>query len=226
MPRIARIVGVGLPHHITQRGNYKQDIFLDDNDKEKYLFWVGEYSLKYNLSILSYCLMQNHVHFIAIPEEEDSLAKTFNTAHMRYSQYFNKKLKTTGHLWQGRFYSSVLDNPHLLMAAKYVERNPVRAKLVQHPWQWKWSSALVHAKETEKSPIRLKNIFEIIDMSHEEWRQYIDVIEGEENLDNIRKHTLTGRPLGSITFIEKLEKIFGRRLLALPRGRPANKTKK
>ena len=82
MPRIARLVAVGLPHHITQRGNYRQDVFLDDSDREKYLSWIQEYSNKYKLDILSYCLMQNHVHFIAVPEKEDSLAKTFNTAHM------------------------------------------------------------------------------------------------------------------------------------------------
>ena len=75
MPRIARIVAVGLPHHITQRGNYRQEVFLDDSDRRQYLFWIQEYSLKYHLSILAYCLMSNHVHFIAIPQEEDSLAK-------------------------------------------------------------------------------------------------------------------------------------------------------
>ena len=108
MPRIGRIVAVGFPHHITQRGNYRQDIIVDDKDREKYLLWVQEYSQKFGLSILVYCLMQNHVHFIAIPTREDSLAKTFHAAHMRYSQYFNRRLRTTGHLWQGRFYAKTV----------------------------------------------------------------------------------------------------------------------
>ena len=86
MPRIARVVAVGIPHHITQRGNYRQDVFLDDSDRRKYLLWIQEYSQKYHLNILVYCLMRNHAHFIAIPQKEDSLARTFNTAHMRYSQ--------------------------------------------------------------------------------------------------------------------------------------------
>ncbi len=93
MPRIGRVVAVGLPHHITQRGNYRQDIFSDDSDREKYLEWFREYSNKYELSELGYCLMTNHVHFIVIPNKEDSLAKTFNTTNMRYSQYFNRKRK-------------------------------------------------------------------------------------------------------------------------------------
>jgi len=226
MPRIARLVAVGLPHHITQRGNYRQDVFLDDSDREKYLSWIQEYSNKYKLDILSYCLMQNHVHFIAVPEKEDSLAKTFNTAHMRYSHYFNKKLKAQGHLWQGRFYSCVLDEPHLIVAAKYIERNPVRAKIVNKPWQWLWSSAKAHTDNKEQSQIRLKNIFEIIDnMSYDAWKYYIDSKEDREAADAIRMHTLTGRPLGTYKFIEALEKRFGRRLVALPIGRPRRNEK-
>jgi putative transposase len=224
MPRIARIVAVGLPHHITQRGNYRQNVFLDDDDRKQYLSWIQEYSNEYGLSILAYCLMQNHVHLIAIPDRQNSLAKTFNVAHMRYSQYFNKKMQTTGHLWQGRFYSCILDEPHLMVAAKYIERNPVRANIVRKPWEWKWSSALAHIKK-EESLIRLKDLFKIIDMSCESWRQYIDSKEDEKTLDDMRKHTLTGRPLGAIEFIEKLEERFGRRLVALPRGRPTKKQK-
>lgn len=172
MPRIARIVAVGLPHHITQRGNYRQNVFLDDDDRKQYLSWIQEYSNEYDLSILAYCLMQNHVHLIAIPDRQSSLAKTFNVAHMRYSQYFNKKMQATGHLWQGRFYSCILDEPHLMVAAKYIERNPVRANIVRKPWEGKWSSALAHIKK-EESLVRLKDLFKIIDMSCESWRQYI-----------------------------------------------------
>ena len=219
MPRIGRVVAVGLPHHITQRGNYKQDIFFDDNDRQQYLYWVEEYSTKYSLSIIAYCLMRNHVHFIAIPRNEDSLAKTFNTAHMRYSQYFNKKLKQNGHLWQGRFYSCVLDEPDLLLAARYIERNPVRVKIVREAWQWKWSSALAHTGMGE-SPLQLNDFFKIVDMSCKSWKGYIDSAEDEKVLSNIRKCTLTGRPLGAPAFIDKLEKRFNRKLIALSKGRP------
>jgi putative transposase len=223
MPRIGRVVAVGFPHHITQRGNYRQDIFIDDKDREKYLSWIQEYSQKFGLSILAYCLMKNHVHFIAIPDREYSLAKTFHTVHMRYSQYFNKKLKSTGHLWQGRFYSCVLDEPHLIVATKYIERNPVRAKIVDKPWQWRWSSALVHVDKIVESPLKLADFFGIVDMSYQSWTEYIDSEDDTKKLCEIRKHTLTGRPLGSVSFIEDLEKRFCRKLTALPRGRPKNK---
>ncbi|WP_068349087.1 transposase [Kosmotoga arenicorallina] len=105
MPRSARIVLEGIAHHVTQRGNYRQSVFEDPEDRVKYLELIKEYSTKYGLKIYAYCLMTNHVHFIAVPEKEDSLAMTFKYAHMRYSQYFNRKHHRTGHLWQGRFYS-------------------------------------------------------------------------------------------------------------------------
>ncbi len=171
------------------------------------------------IELLAYCLMQNHVHFIAIPNKEDSFAKTFNSAHMRYSQYFNKKIKARGHLWQGRFYSCILDQPHLLMAAKYIERNPVRSGLAKKPWEWKWSSAAYHTGR-ENSLLALGDLFKLADMSSDSWKQYIDSKEEGNALEAIRRHTFTGRPIGTIAFVKKLEEKFGRRLLALPRGRP------
>lgn len=220
MPRIARIVAPNYPHHITQRGNYRQSIFSDDNDRIKYLSLINEYSHKYKVIILSYCLMDNHVHFVAIPKEKDSLARAFNTAHMRYSQYFNKKLKVYGHLWQGRFYSCVLDESHLIAASKYIERNPVRSNLTTKPWLWKWSSAQSHVESKTKPIIDATKLFEYIDFTHDKWKEYIEHSDKPEELSFIRKHTIAGRPLGSTAFIAKLEKFFNINLNIIPRGRP------
>lgn len=225
MPRIARVVAVGLPHHITQRGNYQQVVFLDEADRRRYLWWIRDYSIKYDLSILAYCLMQNHVHFIAIPYKIDSLAKTFNAAHMRYSQYLNEKLEKKGHLWQGRFYSCILDEPHLILAARYIERNPVRAGLVEKPWQWLWSSALEHVNGKTDGIIKLGNLFEIVGMSHSSWKEYIDKQEKEDLLQRIRKYTIKGSPLGTTEFVEKLEGETGRKLRVLRVGRPKKEEK-
>ncbi len=219
MPRTARIVVPDLPYHITQRGNYRQNIFEDDEDRLSYLSWIDDYSKKYKLSIFAYCLMDNHVHFIAIPRKEDSLAKVFSISHMRYSQYFNKKKNASGHLWQGRFYSCVLDEGYLLAALRYVERNPVRAGIVRKPWRWKWSSAGAHVGQGD-GVINLENITSLIDTTAEEWKEYIDLDENEEKVEDIRKHTLLGRPLGTKDFIAKLSKKIGRVLNVLPRGRP------
>ena len=223
MPRIGRIVAVGLPHHITQRGNYGQKIFLDREDRKRYLDLISEYSHKYKLSILSYCLMNNHVHFIGIPRNKDSLSKTFNTSHMKYSQYFNKKKGERGHLWQGRFYSCVLDEKHLIAAGRYVERNPVRAKLTDKPWKWRYSSAGVHIGEKEDNLFKLSDFFEYADIRKSGWKRYIEREEKEGEIERIEKHTNAGRPLGGIDFIEKLEKKFKRRLRPLAWGRPKKK---
>ena len=138
---------------------------------------------------------------------------------MRYSQYFNKKKNTSGHLWQGRFYSCVLDEPHLMVALRYVEKNPVRAGMVEKAWQWKWSSETAHISRSTGA-IYLEEIRNIIDITIESWKQYLDSDENEEDVKNIRKHTLLGRPLGTKAFIAKLGRKVGRILSVLPRGRP------
>lgn len=222
MGRIARVVISGYPYHITQRGNYKQKVFSNQEDYKIYLSWIAEYSRKNKLSILAYCLMPNHVHFIAIPEENTSLARTFNLSHMRYSQYYNKKDDKIGHLWQGRFFSTLLSKDHLYEAVRYVENNPVKAKIVEASEDWEWSSARDHLD------IRKKNILlKVADyreyLQIENWRDYLKGKTDKNIEEEIKKNTKTGRPCGGESFIEKLEKILGRRLRALPEGRPRMK---
>jgi len=225
MPRTARIVIPEYPYHVTQRGNYRQEIFQDDRDREKYLSWIEEYSRKHKLPIYAYCLMNNHVHFICKPLRKDSLAKVFSVAHMRYSQYFNKKMKAKGHLWQGRFYSCVMENQHLYAALRYVERNPVRANLVTKPWEWEWSSAGYHAGEKEMNQFKLADITEILDLNGMQWKEYIDTKEDMNDIKGIRKCTILGRPWGDKGFIKKLAEKLGQELIFRPKGRPKKNKK-
>ncbi len=220
MPRIARVIKVGSPHHVTQRGNYNQNVFLDDADRERYLLWVREYSEKFGVSFLAYCLMPNHVHFVLIPREKNSLGKMFNATHMRYSQYFHKRIKAKGHLWQGRFNSCVVDKKHLREVIRHIERNPVRAQIVEKPWHWKWSSAGVHSGEDNNAGVELQNLSSFLGESCEGWSQYLKYNTDPKVIDDLRKCTLTGRPLGAREFVKKLEEESGRRLYPLPRGRP------
>lgn len=191
MPRIARIVAVGQPHHVTQRGNNKEKVFIVESDYMRYLKWLKEYVNKYKLSILAYCLMPNHVHFIVIPSTPHSLYKTFNMCHMLYSQYFNRKEGRTGHLWQGRFHSCILDEKHLYAAIRYVETNPVRAQLVRKAEDWKWSSARDHFG-IEKSLLPIAKVDDFVDIT--DWGNFLK-LEQEEMVEKIREHTLTGRPI-------------------------------
>jgi len=209
--------GGGHPHHITQRGNYRQQVFQGDEDYLQYLEWLKSYSTKYSLKIWAYCLMGNHVHFISMPMEPDSLAKTFNTLHMRYSQYFNMRNKATGHLWQGRFFSCVLDERHLYAGIRYVETNPVRAGIVKKAEDYKWSSARSHVKG-KTDPILSNDCYVLKKIK--DWSAYLKEKGDVSQIDAIRQNTRTGRPCGDDRFAQKIEKLLGRRLAALPRGRP------
>ena len=224
MPRTARIVAEGFPHHITQRGNYRQNVFDNPTDMTKYFEFISMYTNKYNVKILSYCLMNNHVHFIVIPEKTDSISKAFNRAHFRYSQYYNKKKNIKGHLWQGRFYSCVIDKDeaYLLAAMKYVERNPVRAKIAKKPWEWKWSSAGYHTGEGE-SDLNVAEIGEFTGINEKEWKKIIEETDKGEQIEEIRKVTGVGRGFGGEGFIKKLEKELKVTLRILKAGRPKEK---
>lgn len=217
MPRIARAVAVGFPHHITQRGNYRQRVFENDDDYLRYLEWLQAYSKKYALKIWAYCLMSNHVHFIAVPMESDSLAKTFNTLHMRYSQHINTRQQNRGHLWQGRFFSCALDERHLYAAMRYVESNPVRSRLVKKPEDYRWSSAYAHVKG-KKDAVLSDDCYMVEKIK--DWSSYLKEKDDTTLVEDIRQSTKAGRPCGDNRFVMKIGKLLKRKLTALPKGRP------
>lgn len=217
MPRSARFVLSGHPFHLTHRGNNKRQIFYSDEDRRKYLFWFEEARQKWKVRVLSFCLMSNHVHFIAVPESDFSLAKMIHTVHRRYAYYLNQKYGHSGHLWEGRYYSCVLDDNHLMAAIRYVERNPVRANIVRKPWDWVWSSAREHL-DLEKNIISLGDINRFFSIPR--WREYIDQVESEEDLDQIRKQTMAFKAWANDDFRETVKQQYGIDLFLNERGRP------
>ena len=136
MARLARVVAVGIPHHVTQRGNARQFILSSDAERLVYLELLREYATLHQLSVLGYCLMSNHVHLVVVPQQSDALAKALKQTHGRYAAYWNAGHKSSGHAWQGRYYSCPLDEPHLWEALRYTELNPVRAGMVAEPESW------------------------------------------------------------------------------------------
>ena len=130
-----------MPHHVVQRGNNRQDVFFVDDDRKVYLSFLQEEAGRSGLEVLGYCLMADYVHLVGRPEAEDSLGKAVGRTHFRYTQYINRFHGRSGHLWQGRFGSCALDEAHYWAALRYVERNPVRARLVGQAWLYPWSSA-------------------------------------------------------------------------------------
>ena len=219
MARIARTIAVGYAHHITQWGNNHENVFFTDADRRLYLQILQEQADRSGLEIIGYCLMSNHVHIVAVPHREDSLAKAIGGTHLRYTQYINDVHKRSGHLWQGRFASCALDKHRLWLAVKYVELNPVRARLCRKPWLYAWSSAAAHVDEKAKSDLlNLKHWYDRV--SAEQWR--LQLAEGidEAQVEALRVRTRTGRPLGSDKFLTQIETLLGRRVRARPAGRP------
>jgi len=228
MPRIARVVAAGYPHHITQRGNYQQEIFSDDRDREKYISLIENENKRYGLIILAYCLMSNHVYVIGVPKREDSMWNVFKYVNMKYSQYHNRRMGISGHLFQGRFFSCVMDEQHTMACARYIERNPVRAKIVKKPWNWKWSSAKVHCGLDRYDKLGVRNLFDYIDIDEgrDGWKGFIEEVDNAEEIKEIREQTRRGRPLGGSSFVERLEGKYNRSLKLKSRGRPRKKMKK
>ena len=219
MPRIARVVCSDTPYHVTQRGNYRQDIFEEEADREKYMEFFIFYKEKYKLKLYAWCLMSNHVHFVVEPSTEDGLAKVFNNTNMRYSQYFNRKRGLAGHLFQGRFFSCVLDSDHLYEAMRYVELNPLRAGVSSRPDAYKWSSARKHL--TGKGDIVLNDVSKHLEIDN--WRAYLKEKMDEEIVKRIRANTKTGRPAGDDKFVQKIEKKTGMNFNFKKVGRPKKK---
>ena len=114
MARLPRIVLPGIPHHVTQRGNRRERVFFEDGDYALYLDLMSEAAARSRVAIWAYCLMPNHVHIVAVPSDEDGLRRTFRYVHRHYTGYINARMRVTGHLWQGRFSSVAMDEPHLV----------------------------------------------------------------------------------------------------------------
>ncbi len=208
MPRMPRLVVPGYPHHVTQRGNRRQKTFFNTEDYQAYLDLIAIAKPKAGCDIWAYCLMPNHVHFVIVPEFEDSLALLFKEAHRRYTRRINFRENWRGHLWQERFHSFVMDEQHLNATVKYVELNPVKARLCNNPQDWQWSSVHAHLSSNDDGFVSVRPMLE----KFPNWSGYLEQGDSENKFERIRKHTRTGRPLGSISFIETLEAMTGKML--------------
>lgn len=215
MPRIARLVVPHYPHHVTQRGNRRQQSFFSPCDYQAYLDLLAAQLALNKVDLWAYCLMPNHVHLILVPRSLDGLARVMRETHARYARRVNLKHEWCGHLWQERFHSFVMDDFHLIAAARYVELNPVRAGLCQHADAWPWSSARAHLHGRNDRILSDKPLRELIP----DWKAYLAEKVPNEQVRAINRHSASGRPAGDSRFIERLELLTGRSLkLARPRS--------
>jgi putative transposase len=224
MPREPRVVVPGLPHHITQRGNARQDVFVKDSLRRAYLELLAEHANANQLRIISYCVMTNHVHVVAIPETDASMANAFRHAHGRFSQYWNTEQRRSGHVWQNRYYSCPVEDAALDRVIAYVETNPVRARMVARAEDFAWSSARAHVGGTDEEVLVALEWWQQR-WTAPEWVAFLEQWAGAPaELKAIREATYTGRPLGSKRFVAELEQKLGRRLEARLGGRPKHES--
>lgn len=194
MPRAARLVLPGLPHHVTQRGNRKQATFFSDDDYALYLNLLRYWCKQAETAVWAWCLMPNHVHLILVPRHAEGLRDALAETHRRYTWQINQRAGWTGHLWQGRFASFPMDEAHLHACLRYVELNPVRAGLVERPEHWPWSSARAHLGLgadgiTDLAPARARV---------DDWRALLEAGLGAREHEAIRARERSGRPLGEV----------------------------
>lgn len=208
MARMPRLVVPGYPHHVTQRGIRCMNTFFSAEDYQAYLDLLVRFRDEAGVRIWAYCLMPNHVHLVVVPARKASLSDLFRQVHRRYTRRINFREDWRGHLWQERFHSFVMDERHLLAAVRYIELNPVRAGLILHPEDWRWSSVHGHLAGRDDDLLTVAPMLKRVG----NWSQYLGTEVPEQDLQAIRCHSGTGRPAGDESFVECLEGLTGRTL--------------
>lgn len=204
MPRMARLVVPHYPHHVTQRGNRRQQVFFNDGDYQTYRRYVVRALQSSGCEVWAYCLMPNHVHLVVVPESTDGLRALFSEAHRRYTRMINFREGWRGHLWQERFHSFVMDEKYLLATVRYVELNPVKAGLCKFAEHWPWSSARAHTAGKDDELVSVAPMLQRIN----NWSEYLHQPSSIDE-KNIRRATRTGRPAGSDEFLEVVQSLTG-----------------
>ena len=220
MARISRVVASGYPHHITQRGVRSIPIFQTESDRRAYLDFMSQELNRFGVEVLAWCLMTNHTHLIVVPNDAAVLARAIGEAHRRYTRMKNFADGVRGYLFQGRFGSCVLDERHLLAAARYVELNPVNAGMVKEAMDYPWSSARFHLGVSQSDAlVKDKSLLGLV----QNWAEYLNVRDEPSIQTTLLRGIRTGRPTGSDQFVNLIEKITGRDLRMRQAGRPLNR---
>ena len=219
MARMKRVVVPGYPHHIVQRGVRSMDIFFEEQDRVEYLNILRKQGDRFEVKFLAYCLMTNHLHLLAVPKHSDSLARAIGEAHRLYTRMVNFREGVRGYLFQGRFSSCpVSTDKYLLTAVQYILRNPVKAKMVNYPWEYQWSSARYHCGLTTYDFLVQDN--ELLS-NIDNWQEFLSV--DSEMSSVLTQKNRTGRPFGADDFYTVVEKLTGCDTRPSNPGRPVRK---
>lgn len=225
MPRRARLRIAGAPLHIIQRGNNRCACFFADHDYGCYLQHLGELATRYACAIHAYVLMTNHVHLLLTPHRPDGASLMMKHLGQRYVQYVNRVYKRSGTLWEGRFRSSIVQaETHLLRCQRYIELNPVRAGVVGHPAEYRWSSFGANALRRRDSLLTPHQVF--LELGADEasrrtaYRDLFESVLEASDLEQIRIAANAGYALGGERFRKEIALALGRRAGPGKPGRP------
>jgi putative transposase len=221
LARLARAVFPGLPHHVTQRGNGRQQTFFNDIDYALYADLLREHCAAANVAVWAWVLMPNHVHLILVPSDEDGLRRALSRVHRIYAGRIHERLKRTGHFWQGRFGCAAMDDDHCRAALRYVAMNPVRAGLAKRAADWRWSSARAQFGIEPDAMTDVAAVRERVP----DFEDLLRSAEDEEAEMRLRRAETIGRPVGSAAFLDSLEGRYGRKVKPARRGRRPNGSK-
>jgi putative transposase len=205
---------------VTQRGNRRAQVFFSPADYRDYLSLLSDYARRHSVAVLAYCFMPNHVHLVLVPESSAGLHQVMLPVNMRYAQLFNRKRDLVGIVWQGRYFSSVLDGSYLWNAVRYVELNPVRSKLVSRAQNYEWSSAATHCARGTDGLLTKNRWYEQLLAGIPDWSAWLAPGDDPEALAMLRRNSAKNLPCGSAAFIEQLEKRTGRVLRPRKPGSP------
>lgn len=226
MARLPRLVLPGLAHHLIQRGNNRQLIVLDDEDRCQFLALLREAALTYKVALHAYVLMDNHVHLLATPAEAQGLSRMMQSLGRRYVAWFNQRHGRSGTLWEGRFRAAPIESErHLLACMRYIELNPLRAGLLlDDAGAYAWSSCAHHLGRRSDPLVTEHSMFWTLgNTPFEREAAYRELLEqglGEAEVRTLTDSALKGWPLGSASFLQGLAAQVERPLAPRKRGRP------
>lgn len=222
MPRTARLAVPNLAHHVTHRGNRRGAVFFDDEDRRVYLRWLAEAAERFELELWAYCLMTNHIHLLVLSPTAAALGRALGLLQGRYAQRINRQRKWSGHLWANRFFSHPIEGGSLPVVARYIERNPVRAGMVEQAEDYPWSSARSHCGLAGRGVLSPRSPLPDCIPDWCAWLRRVD--EPAEN--RLRECSRASLPLGSERFCAQIEQLLGRKILPRPWGRPRREAQK
>ncbi len=225
MPRRARLALPGIPLHLIQRGNNRQACFFADEDYRFYLEWLAEHANRTGCHVHAYVLMTNHVHLLVTPDRAESTGVLMKAVGQRYAQYVNRTYRRSGTLWEGRYRSCpIQEDTYLLACQRYIELNPVRAGMVAHPAEYRWSSYRANVQGETNTQVRPHSLYLALGSNaidrQAAYRELFRYALEPHLVDDIRRATNGNFALGNESFISQISEALGRRAAPGKPGRP------